>query len=52
MYDDHEKEKKAVKTGIVHYHIDKQSRLDIKWYVLAEEIHKILTAKHNTYKGL
>ena len=46
------KTKKAVKMALVHYHTDRQNKEeDMKWYVLCEEICKLLTQKYEQLKG-
>ena len=46
------KTKKAVKMALLHYHTDKLSKEeDMKWYVLCEEICKMLTQKYEQLKG-
>ena len=46
------KTKKAVKMALVHYHTDRLSKEeDMKWYVLCEEICKMLTQKYEQLKG-
>ena len=46
------KTKKAVKMALMHYHTDKLSKEeDMKWYVLCEEICKMLTQKYEQLKG-
>ena len=46
------KTKKAVKMALMHYHTDKQNKEeDMKWYVLCEEICKMLTQKYEQLKG-
>ena len=46
------KTKKAVKMSLLHYHTDKLKKEDdMKWYVLCEEICKLLTQKYELLKG-
>ena len=46
------KTKKAVKMALMHYHTDKLNKEeDMKWYVLCEEICKLLTQKYEQLKG-
>lgn len=46
------KTKKAVKMALMHYHTDKLSKEeDMKWYVLCEEICKMLSQKYEQLKG-
>ena len=46
------KTKKAVKMALMHYHTDKLNKEeDMKWYVLCEEICKMLTQKYEQLKG-
>ena len=45
------KTKKAVKMALLHYHTDKLSKdEDTKWYVLCEEICKLISQKYELLK--
>jgi len=49
---DEGKTKKAVKMALMHYHTDRLSKEeDMKWYVLCEEICKLLSQKYEQLKG-
>jgi len=46
------KTKKSVRMALVHYHTDRLKKdEDIKWYVLCEEICKMLSQKYEQLKG-
>ena len=46
------KTKKAVKMALLHYHTDKLNKVeDTKWYVLCEEICKLLSQKYEQLKA-